>query len=350
VPTYPVVLQPFTRGKSKGRVLLSYLEQYLDLPVRAPQFLGHTNFWESRAIARIFQKQGYQVEAISWMDLSFAPDGKYDVVFDLFANLARLSPLLEKDTVRLLRLTGSDPFYATAAETRRVAEVNQRRNGNCQPKRALAGPEWKYASLDAAHACTLIGNEHTRRTWPEKYWHKMDLVTVSGAEIGRQASVLRRRVPPKREFLWFFGAGAIHKGLDLLLEVFAAHPELQLHVVGNVAAEEDFFELYRKELTATPNIHLHGYLHPSGPEVRMLLQHVFCFVAPSCSESISTAVAACLQLGLFPIISRDTGITLPQGCGMYIERLATAEIEMLVLAAMGMTDEEIIHQTLQTQE
>jgi glycosyltransferase involved in cell wall biosynthesis len=206
-----------------------------------------------------------------------------------------------------------------------------------------------YLSLEAADACSLLGNERTRETYPEKYWHKMELVTVSASEVGKQAKKMRESVPPKREFLWFFGSGAVHKGLDLLLEVFARHPELQLHVVGAIAPEEDFYELYKEELTATKNIHNHGYLFPSSAEFQGLLKDVFCFVAPTCSEGISPSVVTCLQLGLYPVISLDTGVTLPDGCGLYIESLTIDEVEKHVLAAMELKDDEIIHQVQKTQ-
>jgi glycosyltransferase involved in cell wall biosynthesis len=97
------------------------------------------------------------------------------------------------------------------------------------------------------------------------------------------------------------------------------------------------------------NIHYHGYLLPSSKKFQALLKDVFCFIAPSCSEGISPSVATCLQSGLYPIISHDTGIVLPGKCGLYIEELSTTEIEKLVLTVIAMKDFEIIHQVQMTQ-
>ena len=300
-------------------------------------------------LLEFFLKLGYQVEAINFSDREFQPTGKYDVIFDIYANLGRLAPISGKDTVKFLHCSGSDPYYQNAAELKRVAEVNQRRNGNYSPKRFIAEPELTYKSLDAADAVSLIGNEHTRRTYPEKYREKMELVTVSATENGLREKIFRMQVPKKREFLWFFGSGAVHKGLDLLLDVFARHSQLQLHIVGNISGERDFFELYKNELTATRNIHFHGFLLPTSRKFQVLLKDIFCFVAPSCSEGISPSVVTCLRMGLFPIISRDTGVTLPEGCGLTIENLTTDEIETHILTVMGMEDDQILHQTEQTQ-
>jgi glycosyltransferase involved in cell wall biosynthesis len=347
--TYPVILRPSFGKRPIGRVLLSYLEHMLYLPENSSQYVGHSSFWESRAIAGIFLKLGYQVEAIRWNDMEFLPTGKYDIVFDIFANLGRINPLLDKDTIKLLHCTGSDPFYQNAAEQKRVAELKQRRTGNYTAKRTVAHPELTYLSLEAADACSLLGNEHTRETYPEKFRQKMELVTVSASLLNRQEKRIRRSIPAKRDFLWFFGTGAVHKGLDLLLEVFASHPELQLHIVGHISAEEDFCKIYEKELTATENIHAHGCMVPSAAEFQVLLRDVFCFVAPSCSEGISPSVVTCLQMGLYPILSRDTGVTLPEHCGLYMEKLTVDEVEKCILSTREMKDEEILHQVQQTQ-
>jgi glycosyltransferase involved in cell wall biosynthesis len=345
---YPVILQPIYPVRPKGRVLLSYLEYPLLWSEKNTRFLGHSALWESCAIAKIFQRLGYQVEAINYLDQSFTPKGKYDVVFDIFTNLGRLAPQLGEGTIKLLHCTGSDPYYQNQAELKRVAEVNLRRNGAYQPKRLIANPEMVYKSLESADFCSLIGNDHTRNTYPKRFQQKMELVTVSSSVIGKSVDIVRDIIPPKREFLWFFGGGAVHKGLDLVLEVFSRNPKLILHVVGPVD-ETDLMEMYRKELTKSKNIHFHGELNPSSQKFQKIINNVFCFVAPTCSESISTAVATCLQLGLYPIISRDTGVTLPEECGIYLETCTIAEIEKNVLEVYEMSPKDLLDQIKRVQ-
>ena len=343
-----VILYPTDNFKQPAKyVLFSYLKSPLLWPDKSERFQGHSNKWESKAIANIFNKLGYHVEAIDYNDRTFLPTRNYEIVFDIFENLGRWAPGLSESTIKLLHLTGSDPYYQNAAERKRVAEVKRRRKGNYSPKRMIAEPERTHISINAANACSLIGNEHTLRTYPKEFRHKIKLVTVSGSEI--EKIEIRDSIPGKREFLWFFGGGAVHKGLDLVLEVFFNHPHLILHVVGNITSEEDFMALYKKELLETPNIHFHGYLLPSSTKFKKILSNIFCFIAPSCSEGKSPAVVTCLQLGLFPIISRDTGIDLPINCGFYIEKLRIADIEKHVFAVMEMNDEDIISQIKQTQ-
>ena len=59
-------------------------------------------------------------------------------------------------------------------------------------------------------------------------------------------------------------------------------------------------------------------------------------MAPSCAESASAAVVTCLQVGLYPIVTRDCGVTLAAGAGTYLETCSTDEIEEAVLRVRGM--------------
>lgn len=127
--------------------------------------------------------------------------------------------------------------------------------------------------------------------------------------------------------MWFFGSGAIHKGLDRALEAFARRPELRLHVVGNIAEETDFMTAYHRELFGLQNVRFHGFLDPAGGRFARIAEDSSFLIAPTCSESVSSAVASMLVLGLYPVISRQTGINLPQGCGRYLEDCSVEDVE-----------------------
>jgi len=341
---YPVILRSRNLlGKPRGVVLISYLEFPIKKANWSRHFLGHSNAWESREIAKLFQEFGYQVDAISFLDKSFTPKKKYDVVFDIFGNIGRLSKIWDEKPLMLLHCTGSDPVYQNNAEINRVRNLNNRRAANYCPKRLISCPSENYLSMDIANAISLIGNEWTKMTYPEKYRNKIELVSVS-TNFENLSIRTKNKVPiekEKKEFLWFFGDGAVHKGLDLVLEVFARNPKFILNIIGNIQNEKDFLEIYSEELNNKENIILHGHLNLFEPKSLEILSRVFCFIAPSCSEGISPATALCLQLGLFPIISRDTGITLPADCGFYLESCTIEEIEYFVNKASS-TNKKII--------
>ena len=75
-----------------------------------------------------------------------------------------------------------------------------------------------------------------------------------------------------------------------------------------------------------------------------MIASVFCFIAPSCSEAISTAVASCMQTGLLPIVSYDTGIDLPDGCGTYLRPCSVEEIRQAAVQAVGLDHRSLSEQ------
>jgi glycosyltransferase involved in cell wall biosynthesis len=342
LPPYPYTLNP--SGTPRGRVLFSYVPDVLRLPEDAPEFDTHTSRWHARTIGHLFVEMGYIVDGVRWDDQVFLPQRDYDVVFDIYINLVRWLPYLKTNTIKLLHCTGSDPYYQNSAELQRIDALTRRRAGLYVPKRFVPHPDRSRHALYLADACSLLGTEHTLRTYPLEYHAKIQLITVSASKLGTTIKTSDRLVPAEREFLWFFGAGVVHKGLDLVLEVFAHHPEWVLNVVGPVSDEADFVALYHHELYELNNIRYNGRLTPSSEEFRAIASRSFCFIAPSCSESLSSAVVTCLNVGLFPIISRDTGVTLPDGCGVYLETNSIDEIEQSVRLVFSLPDQELAHQ------
>jgi hypothetical protein len=314
---------------SKGRVLVSYLKDPFLWKQNDWRFFAHSNNLECVYIVDIFRNFGFDVDIINYDYVNF-DRYDYDVVFDINHNLQLISPFLKKNSKKILHVTGSYPFVKNRSEIARVDALEKRRGCFYTPKLLNMSPELFDRSLNIADACSLIGNDVTLSTFPNKFRKKMGLVTVTGSCL-LDVKKPQEYVPNEREFLWFFGGGAVHKGLDLVLEVFYKNRDIKLNVIGRVDSEKDFLRIYRCELNDFPNIFNHGFLHVRNKKFIDITKKVFCFIAPSCSEGISPAVVTCLQLGLYPIISRQTGVTLPRGCGIYLETCSIEEIEGKVL-------------------
>ena len=345
---YPVTINTSSKTP-RGRVLFSYLENPLRWSEDHRGFGGHTNQWESREIVRIFTDLGYQLDAINWNDKEFVPQQSYNVCFDISTNLQRLAPFLDRSAVKILHRTTSDPFYQNRAELDRVSALKIRRQSNYEPKRHISFPDLEHKSLQIADVCSLKGNGHTLRTYPQEFRHKIKLLQISGCSLPDNLKKVSDLVPRKREFLWFFGSGVVHKGLDLLLEVFSKHSEFTLNIVGKVDREPDFMTIYHHELTELPNIRMHGSMRTDSRRFQEIIKDVFCFIAPSCSEGLSPAVVTCMQLGLYPLISRNTGITLPPYCGRYLDKCSVREIEGSVTELFQMSASDLMSEIRRSQ-
>ena len=318
-------LYPKKGIKIKGRILYSYLNKHLLLKQDDPVLEEHSNKWESREIAHLFANGGYIVDAVDWQNSRFVPKKHYDIVFDIYTNLQRWAPYLSPGTLKIMHLTGSYPEFQNDAELARIKEYKLRTHGEYKPKRLLTDAKLSIKSMKLADVCTLIGNNYTFLTYPDKIRKKITCITVTASKIEKIKNP-EKYIPKEKEFLWFFGNGAVHKGLDLVLEAFADKPEYTLNIVGNIDSEKDFIRTYRKEIYNTKNIKYHGWLNPSSKEFFNIVKKCFCFIAPSCSEGISPAVATCMQLGLYPIVSKETGITLPKNAGKYLTHCSLPEI------------------------
>ncbi|MBU1007679.1 glycosyltransferase [Candidatus Dependentiae bacterium] len=332
----------------RGRTLVSYIAASILKKDSSSFFDGHTHCWESKEIVKVFNKLGYIVDTIDYSNNWFLPQIKYNVVFDIYTNLQRIAPFIDQNTVKILHLTGSHPRYQNQAEINRIRNFEQRTKKLYTPKRLVPNVELAERSLKLADFCTLLGNAHTLRTYPSQYHNKIFLIPVTASRLSYKKK--ENYVPKKREFLWFFGSGAIHKGLDLLIDIFAQHKNLILNIVGNIQYEKDFFNAYGKKINNSQNIRLHGSLAPSSNSFINILKDTFCFIAPSCSEGTSPACATCLQAGLFPIVSRDTGVTLPEGAGIYLDTCSHQEITDAIFKIHSMDTKLLTKQIIECQK
>ena len=337
-------LYPTQKQSVLGTVLYSYLDYPLSWNERDIRFDGHSNLWESYDVVHIFNALGFNVEAVAWTNQFFYPEKQYDVVFDIHTNLQRWLPFLDKSSKKILHLTGSYFEFQKDAELSRVSAFERRTGMFYSPKRVPADLVLAERSHRFANICSLIGNEQTLSSYPSAYQEKISLIPVSGSKLDYIKRKSQEYIPAAREFMWFYGGGAVHKGLDLVLEVFKKNPKLKLHVVAKLESERDFFLAYGDVLLRSSNVTYHGYLHPSSQKFKDIAARVVANLGPSCSEGISPAIVTCMQYGLYPIISRYNGITLPEKAGMYLESCSISEIEEKIFQVAAMTNEQIVEQ------
>lgn len=318
------------RDPPAPRALLALDPTPILLPEHDEGLDGHSQHWEHREIARRFLDLGYAVDVVPFASRPPPDVRPFDVVFCMPEALSHLEPFLAPSCRRLLQLTGSNPTYQNSREQAWSVEFSRRTGRLYAPKRQIAGAEQALEAMRRADGLAFMGNEWTRDTYPLDLRPRLFSIGVTASTL---AGV---KAPPDyvssdRHFLWYFGFGAVHKGLDRVLEVFRRHPRLSLHIVGQPHFEADFESAYEDLLYRAPNITLHGYLRGRSERLLEVARPCFCLIAPSCSEATSTAVVTALHIGLYPLISRDCGLTLPAGAGRYLETCTVEEIEAAVL-------------------
>jgi len=220
----------------RGRALFAYYSEVILLPAGHPSLAAHTNRWESRCIARLLVGLGYAVDA-TWFGGPFPSKlDDYDVVFCLHDGLARMADRLSPEACKIMLLTGSSADYQNRREQERLAALAARRGGACATRRQIESVDRELESLALADHCLLQGNSHTRSTYAASLHAKTTLVPVTGAAEASLPTWPGAHVG-SRHVLWHFGIGAIHKGLDLAVEVFLRNPAWTLEVVSQPAAK-----------------------------------------------------------------------------------------------------------------
>jgi hypothetical protein len=240
-------------------------------------------------------------------------------------------------------LTGSAPDYQNRRERERIDDLKRRRGVDVAPKRVMDEAMERQA-LERCDRAILLGNRHTLSTYDARWHGKIELLapTMSVLPPGCAPTL---RTEARRSFLWHGGYGAVLKGLDRVLDVCVRRADRSLDIVGLPASEPDFDAAFEAELYRTPSIRYHGSMLTSSPVFRSATDRCFAFVAPAASEATSVAAVTCLALGLYPIVSRDTGLDLPSGVGIALETCSLDEIDAAMAHVLSLPAEEVLRQS-----
>jgi glycosyltransferase involved in cell wall biosynthesis len=290
-----ITLKP--ENKARGAVLLSYTT----LPFVSPHTLsGHSNRWECMEIAHIWKDAGFEVDIIDHSNKSFRPKKKYDYCIDAQDSLDYLSPLMEKTCVKVFHIASAHWKFQNEAEAKRLKDIENKKKIKLSPRRLLPSSK----NIETCDIATMLGNDFTESTYTfaKKKIIRIPISTTHTFPSPEHKDFDRIR----KNFIWLGGSGMAHKGLDLVLEAFAEMPDYHLTVFGK--KDEDFAEVYEKELFSTPNIRYVGMVNLSTKNFIAVADNSIGMVFPSCSEGSSGGVVSAMHAGLIPIISHESGV------------------------------------------
>lgn len=298
------------QGKKKGVVLLSFLTgPFTHTP--AEYFTDpHSNNWVSPEIARLFAKRGYDVDVINWNNNLFVPKKKYVACVDMQYSLGRLSQYLPPECTKIMHIVSSYPQFQNNAENKRLQELKERRGVSLPPKRT----DPTTSNPQCADFIEGYGNRTVHGTYPLAGKKITPIPIPSMEEYAFPDN--KDFAATRKHFLWFGGGGAILKGLDLVIEVFASLPHLQLSIIGPSAYEKEFEEIYKNELNlpnitryGRPRVDKNGEITVEGRNLLEIFNQCGATIFLSASEGGSGAVVHAMQAGLYPIVTPQSGIS-----------------------------------------
>jgi glycosyltransferase involved in cell wall biosynthesis len=233
--------------------------------------------------------------------------------------MQRIAPLLNKDCVKIFYSVFAHWLFHNSAEYQRHAALKQRKGILLTPDR-LRQP---ISGAEYADYITVRGNQFIINTY--SYAQKPIYRIPISTQIVYPWPEGKNYESCRNNFIWFGGRGLVHKGLDLLLDVFSEMPDYHLYVCGPIRRSEDidkvydigiynnpkenaFEKAYYNELYQTPNIHTIGWIDVSSPEFVEIAKKCVGLIHPSCSEGGAGSVINCMHAGLIPIVSFESAV------------------------------------------
>lgn len=288
-------------SRSSGKVLVSYITAGL---LNKNRSMHHTNIKESLVIIKYFIDRGYAVDIFDCNDQEHLSEiDSYDIIFGFGAAYKRACEL-NKDAKKIAYLTECAPNMSYKNEAERIEYYFKRHGIKIGIERS--GVFFKNDEICFSDDGLFMGNEFTAIGYKEAF-PNMHISFITPSGMYNNTFVYKDKQSKKEcNFLWFGSSGAVHKGLDILLDVFQRNTECHLYVCGLNSSEKWLMRQYRKCM----NIHECGFVDVQSSKYLELLDKVAFVILPSAAEGMATSVLTCMRHGLIPIVTVNTGITL----------------------------------------
>ena len=327
----------------KGHVLVSYIIESFLIDSNHPDFRSHTHYWETRQIVNTFLELGYAVDLISYRNTSFRPERNYDFFVSARTNFDRLAAMLNDTCIKVAHLDTAHWITSNHYAYRRLFNLAQRRNVALKGSIRMIEQNLAIENSDLA---TVLGNAFTIESYAyankpmyripisstiEYEWQKRDINSI------------------RRNYLWFGSGGFVHKGLDLVLELFADLPDHQLFVCGPFENEGAFLQEYHRELFETGNIHPVGWVDVNDIKFKNILDQCLGIIYPSCAEGGGGSVISCMHAGVIPVASYEASVDI-NGNGITLSDSTHSEMHDAVTRLSNLPVSELEEMARETWE
>lgn len=340
----------FYKNVYKTNYNKNVLVSYISYPIKKGLVKTHSNFLELQLILEIFKNLAFNIDVADYTYEGRIDYSKYDLIFGFGSPFG--SALLDKTAKRALKicyLTGSLKLFN---QMERVRYLRERKGISVIPRRNYY---WKYLqeSVSMSDAIILTGNEWTESTVRPYnsiiFRVRLPIFLPDKEEITKiiQEKDWERA---KKNFLWFGSSGALHKGLDLCLDVFSNKENLYLHVCGPVDREEDFFEVYKRELTELRNIKYYSFVKVDSSIFRDIITSCAFAIFPSCSEGGGGSLLTCMAYGLIPIATIEASVDIEASYGILLEDYKVEYISEIVESVSHISSDKLVDMAIKSME
>jgi len=335
--SYHQILPNYFKTDYPKKVLISYI---LDPFIRGTYNYKHTNYIESIIIAQAFHSLQYTVDIVEYSNTKKIDYSGYAVIFGF-------GRPIENYYKTAAALTAKVIYYGTGNQYNFINKVSIERAYGFYKKHGVliassirfAEEMWSWQTM-YADAMIVMGNEFTRQTWAKYYALNQEHIFTINAPFYKKAQMVKgeRNWETARKNFVFFGSNClIHRGLDLLLDLFLERSDIHLHLCCSLDNEPGFYNVYREKLKNAANIKVYGFVDiMKDVRFESILNTCGFVIYPSASEGGAPSVVTVMgNGGLIPVISRACSIDIPDGYGFIFENPDLNEIEQCINRALN---------------
>ena len=320
----------------------SVLIVYLVSAFNKKKNISHSNLTECRTFAEIFKEMGYNIDVIN-LNSTKKIKKQYDVVLGMDVALEQ-SFLNKKDSTKhIFYATGACPIYSNMISTKKARDFYLK--NKVLLLNSIRKIEYTQDfQIFLSDAVIVLGNDFVKNTYlqydDQKQRYKnlnafyFDIINphISKKDFGTA----------RKNFIWFGSLGALHKGLDIVIDYFLEHPEYNLYICGLNTSEKIFLNFYMSKINNKKNIHLCGFLKIGSIEFNNLVNNCAFALYPSLSEGGSPALLNIIANGgIIPIHSKQSGIDFDKGFSFELEENTSIAIGKVVSKIEVMSDNNI---------
>ena len=288
--------------KQQKRILFCYTTKNLNISFEQ-QDIFHPNIYRVNQMLNVFISLDFCIDACHCNDmlaLDYIKDRRYDYLIGfgkVFCEMAKSDNIKEK----ILFITENNPEIVNKKFNERISYFKQR-HPNYKTNGFIRRDQfYSIEQFNLANIGICINSEFNAQSM-RKYFKFFYRINVNG--FYNNKFIFKKNISEKRKcFVWFGSNGIIHKGLDILIDVFNKIPDYTLNVYG---APENEIKYLRKE--ARENIIFHGKISVFDERFITEVSDKNCFaISLSCSEGMNSGIATCMLHGIIPIVTKETG-------------------------------------------
>lgn len=279
---------------NKKRCLISYITPEND--DETIDSTSMTNIKEKYVIYNAFLELGYVLDICFCNDENIAnhiSQNNYDIIFG-FGSAYRYAVEKWPKAFHIGYYTENPFDYSYEKEKERTDYYNKRHGANKKMYRTgrFYRKNEELLSDVIIHLCS------------PSVWNNIDVKKVNiipHGEKRKDCSINYNEHRNSNCFLVYGNGGIIHKGIDILIDIFNNHPEWELYICGN----SNEFDKYPELTPINYNIKICGQIDIESEKYNELIKKCTWVILPSCSEATATGVLTCMRHGLIPVVMRE---------------------------------------------